>query len=88
MVALAERYPELKADQAFRGLMTDLVEIEDKIQYSRRYYNGSVRDLNNAIESFPTNLVAKAFSFGEADYFEVENASERMPPELAETLRT
>ena len=50
VVALAEDYPDLKADAAFRGLMTDLVEIEDQIQYSRRYYNGSVRQLNTKIE--------------------------------------
>ncbi len=87
IVALAEAYPDLKADTSFRGLMTDLVEIEDQIQYSRRYYNGSVRDLNNAIESFPTNLVAISFSFARADFFEVENASERIPPDLAEALR-
>lgn len=87
VVALAESYPELKADEAFRGLMGDLVEIEDQIQYARRYYNGSVRDLNNAVESFPTNVMAKAFGFGVADFFEVETASERIPPDLAQALR-
>ena len=87
IVALAEQYPELKADGAFRGLMTELVEIEDQIQYSRRYYNGSVRDLNNSIESFPAALVARAFSFTRADFFEVESASERLPPDLAKALR-
>ena len=88
IVALAERYPDLKADLAFRGLMTDLVEIEDQIQYARRYYNGSVRDLNNGIESFPSNLVAGMFSFAKADFFEVETASERIPPDLAKALRS
>ena len=87
VVALAEAYPELQADEAFRGLMKDLVEIEDQIQFSRRYYNGSVRDLNNAVESFPTNLLARAFGFGSADFFEVESASERIPPDLARGLR-
>lgn len=86
VVALAEDYPDLKADTAFRKLMGDLVEIEDKIQYARRYYNGSVRDLNNAIESFPSNLVASAFRFREGDFFEVENASERIPPDLTGSL--
>jgi LemA protein len=87
IVALAEDYPDLKADESFRGLMTELVEIEDQIQYSRRYYNGSVRDLNNSIETFPTNLVAKFFTFEAGVFFEVENASERIPPDLAQALR-
>jgi LemA protein len=87
LVALAESYPELKADTAFRNLMKDLVAIEDQIQYARRYYNGSVRDLNNAIESFPSNLVANIFAFVPADFFEVESASERIPPDLAQALR-
>ncbi len=87
IVALAERYPELKADGAFRGLMVDLVEIEDQIQFARRYYNGSVRDLNNRIESFPGNLVAAVFAFQKEEFFEIENASERMSPDLARALR-
>ena len=87
IVALAEAYPDLKADKSFRGLMGDLVEIEDQIQYARRYYNGSVRDLNNAIESFPSNLVAGWFGFEVGDFFEVETASERLPPDLAAALK-
>ena len=87
IVALAEAYPDLKADKSFRGLMGDLVEIEDQIQYARRYYNGSVRDLNNAIESFPSNLVAGRFGFEAGDFFEVETASERLPPDLATALK-
>ena len=87
IVALAEDYPDLKADESFRGLMTELVEIEDQIQYSRRYYNGSVRDLHNSIETVPTNLVAKFFTFEAGVFFEVENASERIPPDLAQALR-
>lgn len=87
IVALAEDYPELKADESFRGLMVELVEIEDQIQFARRYYNGSVRDLNNGIESFPSNLIANSFGFAPADFFEVENASERLAPDLAKDLR-
>lgn len=83
IVALAEAYPEIKADASFRELMAKLVKIEDQLQFSRRYYNGSVRDLNNAIESFPTNVVAKMFRFVRAEFFEVANASERLPPDLA-----
>ena len=87
IMALAENYPELKADEAFRKLMSELVEIEDHLQYARRYYNGSVRDLNNAIESFPSNLIAGAFGFKVAEFFEVETASERLAPDLAGSLR-
>mgnify|MGYP001399392740 CR=1 FL=1 len=63
IVALVEAYPDLKADEVFFGLMEDLVEVEDQLQYARRYYNGSVRDLNNIVESFPSNLVAGGFGF-------------------------
>ena len=87
VVALAEAYPELKVDELFQELMGDLVEVEDQIQYARRYYNGSVRDLNNAIESFPSNLVAGRFGFEVGDFFEVETASERLPPDLATALK-
>ena len=87
IVALAEAYPDLKADEVFFGLMEDLVEVEDQLQYARRYYNGSVRDLNNIVESFPSNLVAGGFGFKMAEFFEVENASERLPPDLATALK-
>ena len=87
IVALAEDYPDLKADQSFRQLMGELVEIEEQIQFARRYYNGSVRDMNNVIESFPSNLIATMFRFAPANFFEVENASERLAPDLAKALR-
>ena len=87
IVALVEQYPELKADEAFLSLMEDLVEIEDYLQYARRYYNGSARDLNNLVESFPANLFAGMFGFKAADFFEVENVSERLPPDLASALK-
>ena len=82
IVALAEAYPELKADRQFRKLMTELVGIEDQIQYSRRYYNGSVRDMNNVVESFPTNLVAGMGGFVRGEFFEVENVGERQVVEV------
>jgi len=63
------------------------VEIEEQIQFARRYYNGSVRDMNNVIESFPSNLIATMFRFAPANFFEVENASERLAPDLAKALR-
>lgn len=87
IVALVEQYPELKADQAFLRLMEDLVDIEDYLQYARRYYNGSVRDLNNVVESFPANLVAGGFGFKVAKFFEVDSIRERLPPDLAKVLK-
>ena len=82
-----EQYPELKADEVFLRLMEDLVEIEDHLQYARRYYNGSVRDLNNVVESFPANLVAGGFGFKVAKFFEVDSIRERLPLDLAEVLK-
>ena len=74
LFALAENYPELKANQGFIDLQDDLAEVEDKIQAARRYYNGSVRDLNVKVEQFPSNLVARAFDFIQADFFELDEA--------------
>ncbi len=77
LIAVAEDYPELRADEQFSKLMTELVETENELQYARRYYNGAVRDLNNAVEEFPSNVIAGAFKFGRGDFFEVSKASER-----------
>lgn len=74
---LAEAYPELKSDKNFRELSTQLVEIEDNIQYSRRYYNGSVRDFNTIIESFPGNVLAPMMGFHALKFFEITLATER-----------
>jgi LemA protein len=74
LFALAENYPELKANQGFLDLQDDLAETEDKIQAARRYYNGSVRDLNVKIEQFPSNLIARAFTFIQAEFFELDEA--------------
>ncbi len=82
LFALAEDYPELKANDGFRQLHSSLVEIEDHLQYARRYYNGAVRDNNNLVESFPANLVANGFRFGTAEYFEIELASQREAPDV------
>ena len=83
LFAVAENYPELKASQNFIELQESLSEVEEQIQLSRRYYNGAVRDLNITIESFPSNLVAKAFSFVQAEFFELEDISERAVPEVS-----
>lgn len=80
LLALAEDYPELKASDNFSQLHEALVEIEDQLQYARRYYNGAVRDNNNLVQSFPSNLVAGAFGFGAAEFFEIELASQRQAP--------
>ena len=82
LFAVAEAYPELKADKNFRQLSASLVEIEDHLQYARRFYNGTVRDLNNLVQSFPSSLIAALFHFQSAEFFEVESATERLVPEV------
>lgn len=82
LIAVAEAYPNLKADEVYRKLMTELVETEDELQYARRYYNGAVREMNNAAEIFPSNMVAGIFGFKLADFFEVENAIEKDNPKV------
>jgi LemA protein len=79
---LAEAYPQLKADQNFRQLSTSLVEIEDNLQYARRFYNGTVRDYNNLVQTFPGLLLAQLFRFAPAEFFEIETATERNAPEV------
>jgi LemA protein len=72
--ALQESYPELKASQSFLQLQTEITAVEGDIQFSRRYYNGAVRNLNTRIESFPDMLVARLFNYQPASYFELEEA--------------
>ena len=84
LFAIAEAYPELKADANFRDLQDKLSGIEDEIQLSRRYYNGAVRNLNTMIESFPTNLIAKQFGFSAYDIGEVSvNTQDAAPMPMA-----
>jgi len=83
LFALAESYPDLKANANFTQLQTTLGEIEDQIQLARRYYNGAVRNLNVAVESFPSNLVAGRFGFAKAEFFELESAAERAVPTVS-----
>lgn len=80
--ALAEAYPELKANQNFLDLQKNLSEIEEQIQMSRRYYNGTVRNYNIMVESFPSNLIGQIFGFYKADFFEITLATERATPEV------
>lgn len=82
LVAVAEAYPELKADRSFLDLHHQLVEVEDQIQYARRYYNGTVRDYNTRVESFPGNLAAGLFGFRPAGFFELTAPAEHQAPSV------
>lgn len=73
LFAVAEAYPQLRASENFQQLQTELVDTEDKIQGSRRFYNAGVRDLNTKIQQFPANLVASTFNFKSKEFFEVED---------------
>lgn len=80
LFAVAEAYPDLKANTNFLQLQTQLKEIEDSIEYSRRYYNAVVRDYNIATETFPSNIIASQFKFEKEEFFELEEpALERKP---------
>ncbi len=81
--AVAENYPELRANTNFIELQTQLAEIEEQLQLSRRYYNGTVRDLNMLIDMFPSNLIARQFGFEKKIFFEVENEAERAPVKVS-----
>jgi LemA protein len=81
--AVAEGYPDLKANQNFLDLQQKLSEIEEQIQLARRYYNGTVRNLNIQVESFPSNIIARYFNFTQAEFFEIEDEAERAVPKVA-----
>lgn len=82
LFALAEAYPDLKASETFAQLHDSLVAVEDDLQYARRYYNGSARDNNNLVEAFPPMIIARMFGFREAEFFEIELASQRANPRV------
>ncbi len=78
LLAVAEAYPDLKANQNFAQLQTELTDTENKIQAARRFYNGNVRDLSIALQSFPSNIIGNVFNFSGREYFELqENSEER-----------
>ncbi len=79
LFAVAEDYPQLRADQNFRKLQEQLAEIEDQLQMARRYYNGTVRDFNISVHSFPNLLIAKPFGFHEAPFFETDESNRVAP---------
>lgn len=80
LFAVAEAYPDLKASQNFLQFQGELSNTENEIQLSRRYYNGTARDMNTSVESFPSNVVANFFKFDKAEYFEMENPADRAVP--------
>ena len=83
LLAVAEAYPDLKADKNFLALQQELAGIEDQLQMARRYYNGTVRNLNIAVQSFPASLLAGLFGFHTEPYFELDDRSEAVAPSVA-----
>ncbi len=84
LFAVAEAYPDLKANENFKQLQDELVDTEDKIQASRRFYNGSVRDLNTKIQTFPTSVLAGMFDFKQREFYEVGEAESKKIAEPTE----
>ena len=82
LVALAENYPDLKASANFLDLQQQLSQLETELQMARRYYNGTVRNQNVLVQSFPGNLVAGLFGFTQRDYFELSSDGERAVPQV------
>jgi LemA protein len=85
LFAVAEAYPDLKANQTMAGLMEELTSTENKVSFARQAYNDSVMTYNTARETFPSNLVAGAFNFDAAELFVIENAAEREAPKVSFT---
>ena len=82
LMAISERYPELKSNQNFMQLQEQLGIIETDIEKSRRYYNGAVRQKNITIDTFPSNMVANMFSFDKSAFFELESEAEKAVPQI------
>ncbi|MEK6691077.1 MAG: LemA family protein [Nitrospirota bacterium] len=82
LFAVAEAYPDLKASIQFSQLQTQLQQVEDSIEYARRYYNAVVRDYNTMTEAFPSNLIAGQFGFTKEEFFELEAPAEREPVQV------
>ncbi len=83
LFAIAENYPELKANQNFSELQNELTSLEEEIEMTRRYYNGTVKENNISIESFPSNIIANMFNFDKGEFFEISNATEREPVKIS-----
>ena len=80
LFALVENYPDLKASNIYLDLQNKLTDVEDHLQYARRYYNGTVRNLNIYVQSFPSNLIAGMFGFVRAEYFQLDSPEEAIAP--------
>lgn len=83
LIVYTENYPQLKASDNFLKLQSQLAEIEDQLQMARRYYNGCVRNLNNLVESFPSNFVAGPFGFIQGEFFQLDAPEERLAPRVS-----
>ena len=83
VMAVAEDYPDLRADENFRQLQSELTDTEDQIQYARRFYNGAVKLYNTRIQSFPHLLLARPLGFTPADFFEIGDEGSRLAPTVA-----
>jgi LemA protein len=81
LFAVAENYPDLKANTNFLELQKELVNTEDRIQAARRFYNGNVREYNNRVQMFPSNMIASMFKFKQAEFFEIDEL-ERAAPQV------
>lgn len=82
LFAVAENYPQLRANENFLELQRDWRDTEDKIQAARRFYNGTVRDYNTKQEVFPANIIASLFGFQKAEFFEIREEAERATPKV------
>lgn len=82
LLAVAENYPNLKANENFIQLQQELASIEEQIQLARRYYNGTVRDYNTSLQSFPQIIIGSYFQFDPYDYFEISEEKERDVPRV------
>jgi LemA protein len=82
LFAVAEQYPDLKANANFQQLQAELTSIENDIEKSRRYYNGTVRENNTLVESFPSNIIANMYKFEKSKFFELENIADREVPSV------
>lgn len=83
LFAVAEAYPDLKANQNFMELQQELSDTENKIQAARRFYNGNVRDLNTSVETFPPNIIASLFKFDKMEFFELGDEAAREPVKVS-----
>ena len=82
LIAVAERYPDLKANENFLSLQNDLVETENNLQFARRFYNGSVRQLNTRVETVPNNMIANGFGFSQREFFQKTSDEAAVAPQV------